>query len=147
MGNSRVVEWEDGSRTLYVGGEAFPLSAMPDNVLLFEENTQEVSVCHGFIKTRMVATPRSLESVTHEAVKRAQFNKYEPNSRSLLINTDDQAFLEQQQQMEKDLKKDKEKRDKRMLKAGAAEDSRMNAAFLEDDDDGDGPSVKKPKTN
>merc|ERR1712072_745337 len=139
-------EWEDGSRTLFIGSESFPLSSIPDNVLLFEENTQEASVCHGFIQTRLVATPRSLDSTTHERVKQAQFNKYEPTSRSLLINTGDQAFLQQQQAMERELQKEKEKRERKMLKVGA-EESRMNAAFLESDDDdgGIGPSVKKPK--
>lgn len=144
--NTRIVEWEDGSRTMFVGEEAFPLSMLPDNVMLFEENSQEVSVCHGFIKNRLVATPRSLDSGTHEAIKKAQFTKFEPNSRSLLINTDDQAFLKQQQEMEKAMQVEKEKRDKRMLKAGAGQDTKMNTAFLEDDSDaGDGPSVKKPK--
>jgi len=143
--NSRVVEWDDGSRTLFVGSESFQLNDLPDNVLLFEENTQEVSVCHGFIESRFVATPRSLESKTHEHVKRAQFNKYEPTSRSLLINTEDQAFLQQQQALELEQRLEKEKREKKMLKAG--EDMRMNAAFLESDSDNDpiGPSVKRQK--
>lgn len=142
--NSRVVEWEDGSRTLYVGSEAYPLDTMPENVVLFEENSQEVNVCHGFIHTRLVAVPRSVDDLAHKNTKIAQFNKFEPNSRSLLINTDDQAYLRQQQALERDHQKDKEKREARMLKAGV--DTKMNAAFLESDDDGgDGPSVKKPR--
>jgi RNA polymerase-associated protein LEO1 len=145
--NARIVEWDDGSRTLFVGKEAFPLSSIPDHVALFEENTQEVSVCHGFIKHRLVATPRSLGSETHEHIKRAQFHKFEPNSRSLLMNTDDQAYLKDQQELERDLAREKEKRDRKLLKIGAGESS-MNAAFLESDSDADGgvgPSVKKPK--
>jgi len=143
--NSRIVEWEDGSRTLFVGAESFQLNNIPDNVLLFEENTQEVSVCHGFIETRFVATPRSLESATHEHVKRAQFTKFEPNSRSLLINSQDQAYLLQQQEAERERQKALEKREKKMLKAGASEPA-ISAAFLEDSDNEPiGPSVKKPK--
>jgi RNA polymerase-associated protein LEO1 len=142
--NSRIVEWEDGSRTLFVGGEAFNVNDIPDRIVLFEENTQEASVCHGFINTRLVATPRSLDSVTHEQVKRAQFGKFEPTSRSLLINTDDQVFLKQQQELQRERDKEKEKRERKMLKVGV-EESKLNAAFLESDDEPIGPSVKRPK--
>lgn len=143
--NSRIVEWEDGSRTLYVGSEAFMLNSMPDHVMLFEENTAEASVCHGFIQNRLVATPRSLDSSTHENTRRAQFNKFMPNSRSLLINTDDQAYLQQQQALEREHEKEKEKRARKMLKAGTT-DTRMNAAFLESDDDAPlESSPKRPK--
>jgi len=144
--NARVVEWENGDKTLYIGSEAFRLDSMPDNVFLFEENTPEVNVCHGMIHERLVATPKSLESQTHENTRRAQYNKFEPTSRSLLINTDDQVYLQQQKALEREHQVQQEKRDRKMLKAGA--DSRMNAAFLESDDDdlaGVGPSVKKPK--
>merc|ERR1712232_548770 len=91
--NSRIVEWEDGSRTLFVGSEAYPLRSMDDNVFLFEENSPEVSVCHGFIQTRFVATPLSLKTETHDNVRRSQFNKFEPSSRSLLSNVEDQAIV------------------------------------------------------
>merc|ERR1719188_1474554 len=39
--NSRIVEWEDGSKTLYIGKESFDVSEIEDRVLLFEENSQD----------------------------------------------------------------------------------------------------------
>ena len=74
--NSRIVEWEDGSRFLHVGREVYQLRSMTDTVFLFEENSEELNVCHGFVNGRLNAIPRSLDSKTHESVKMAQFTKF-----------------------------------------------------------------------
>merc|ERR1719326_1833091 len=55
--NSRIVEWEDGSRTLYVGDEPFSLSTIGQKTILYEENSQDIHVCHGIIRQRIMATP------------------------------------------------------------------------------------------
>lgn len=41
--NSRIVEWEDGTKTLFVGAEAFDITEIDDRIVLFEENSQELS--------------------------------------------------------------------------------------------------------
>jgi len=132
--NSRIVEWEDGSRTLFVGSEVFNMSEIEDNVILFEENSQDVHVCHGISKKRLVATPRNLKSATHEALKRSQFRKYEPLRRSLLLSQEDQAESRQLYELEMEQKKRQEQKKKRVAESGHAE---ITAAFLEEDQPGD----------
>lgn len=139
--NSRVVEWEDGSRTLHVGDETFNLSELSERVLLFEENSQEIHVCHGFINKKMVATPRSLTSATHDMLKSAQYTKYEPTRRSILISPED--MVESKQMIELEMEQKRRQAQKRPLEIQGADDQGMTAAFLEDDggDGGNGPSI------
>jgi len=133
--NSRIVEWEDGSRTLLVGKEVFNCSEITDKVILFEENSQDIHVCHGISKSRLIATPRSLQSATHEALKRSQFRKYEPLRRSLLLSPEDQVETKQLQELEQEQKRRQELKQRRTADVGRAE---ITAAFLEEDA---GPSV------
>mmetsp|Transcript_83361 Transcript_83361/g.236251 ORF Transcript_83361/g.236251 Transcript_83361/m.236251 type:complete len:411 (+) Transcript_83361:90-1322(+) len=135
--NSRIVEWEDGTRTLFVGNETFNVSEIDDKVVLFEENSQDIHVCHGVSRKRLVATPRNLKSASHEALKRSQFRKYEPLRRSLLLSQEDQAESKQLYELEMEQKKRQEQKQKRVAEAGRAE---ITAAFLEDEPDA-GPSV------
>ena len=147
--NSRIVEWEDGSRSLHVGGEVYQLRSMADTAFLFEENSEELNVCHGFVNGRLNAIPRSLDSKTHDSVKMAQFTKFEPSTKTLLFSKEDQARRAQQRQIADEQLKRQELRDKRLAKQGESpKQTKMSAAFLEDDksDDGAlGPSVKRPK--
>uniref|UniRef100_A0A7S4SZM1 Leo1-like protein n=1 Tax=Alexandrium monilatum TaxID=311494 RepID=A0A7S4SZM1_9DINO len=138
--NSRIVEWEDGTRTLYVGSEAFNMSEITDKVILFEENSQDIHVCHGVMTKRLVATPTSLFSATHESLKRSQFRKIEPVRRSLLLSQEEQAEAKQLYDLEMEQKKRQEARPKRAAEPGAGE---ITAAFLEEDqpEAGAGPSV------
>jgi len=146
--NSRLVEWEDGSKTLYVGSEAFDITEIDDRVVLFEENSQDVHVCHGTVNTRLVATPRNLESVTHDMLKRSQYHKFEANRRSLLMSQEEQDAHQQLLEIQADQKQKQrrdEMREKRSLQQGP---EALTAAFLEDDQataGGIGPSVKEIK--
>lgn len=154
--NSRIVEWEDGSRTLFVGAESFNLSEIEDRTLLYEENSQDVYVCHGIISKRLVATPRSLDSSTHEMLKRSQYRKYEPVRRSVLMSAEEQAESRQLLELEREEKKRLELKQK-----SRHEEPGLSTAFLEDDDAGVGVSladikrqhqplhrpVKRPKTD
>jgi len=146
--NSRLVEWEDGTKTLYVGSESFDISEIDDRVLLFEENSQDVHVCHGTVNTRLVATPRDLNSVTHDMLKRSQYSTFEANRRSLLMSQEEQDAHQQLLEIQAD-QKQKQRRDemrqKRSLEQGQ---EALTAAFLEDDQTngaGIGPSVKEVK--
>jgi len=142
--NTRIVEWEDGTMHFVVGGELYNTSKMSDNVLLFEENSADVSVCHGHIGTRLVITPTSLHTKTHDSLKRTQFARCMPNSRSLLISTDDQIATQDMQALEMEDKKRRER--KRALDTtGGIGGPGINAAFLEDDDDAVGPSIQDLK--
>uniref|UniRef100_A0A7S1EZN1 RNA polymerase-associated protein LEO1 n=1 Tax=Noctiluca scintillans TaxID=2966 RepID=A0A7S1EZN1_NOCSC len=153
--NSRLVEWEDGSRTLHVGSEAFNIHSIPDEVLLFEENSQDIHVCHGFVRSRFIPTPTSVKSSTHDVLKSAQYNKFEPILRSLLISP--QEMEESKQVYELEMEQRKRQHAKRMRAAESmADGAEITAAFLEDDQPlaggGVGPSVaaikqayKKPK--
>jgi len=139
--NSRLVEWEDGSRTLFVGGEAFNISEIGDRTFLYEENSKDVYVCHGSLKKKLVATPRSLNSSTHEMLKRSQYRKYEPVRRSLLMAIDEGVSAERQlQDIANEDKKRKEKKKATDMSSGGM--ATMSGAFLEDEEDGgEGPSV------
>lgn len=138
--NSRVVEWEDGSRTLYVGKEAFNMSEIDDKVILFEENSADIHVCHGILRKRLVATPTSLRSETHDSLKRSQYRKNAPLRRSLLLSQEEQMEAKQLYELEMEQKKRQEARPKRAAEAGAGE---ITAAFLEEDQPqaSAGPSV------
>jgi len=141
--NSRFVEWEDGTKTLYVGREAFNLMELDDNVYLFEENSQDVHVCHGHVPKRLICTPQSLNSVTHANVKKSQYRTFQPNRRSLLMSQEEQDANTALQQLSEDHKKMQlrdEQRVKRNLEQGQGG---MTAAFLEDDQPGAGvgPSI------
>eukprot|EP00928_Gymnodinium_smaydae_P098916 TRINITY_DN930_c0_g1_i2.p1 TRINITY_DN930_c0_g1~~TRINITY_DN930_c0_g1_i2.p1 ORF type:complete len:382 (-),score=107.01 TRINITY_DN930_c0_g1_i2:132-1277(-) len=138
--NSRIVEWEDGSLTLFVGNEAFKMSRIKDKVLLFEENSPDVHVCHGVMQHRLIATPSNLETQTHKLLKKSQFQKIEPVRRTLLQSAQEQEAAIEMQALEQQQRKRQEKQ----LKRAAEElESGMNKAFLEDgaDDGGDGGSV------
>lgn len=128
--NSRIVEWEDGTRTLFVGREVFNMSEIQDKIVLFEENSQDISVCHGIVGKRLVATPRSLASATHESLKKSQFRKYEPLRRSLLLSQEEQAETKQLYELEMEQKRRQEQKQKRATDPGRAE---ITAAFLEED--------------
>ena len=140
--NSRLVEWEDCSRTLFVGNEPFNISELSERVLLFEENSQEIHVCHGFINKRLVATPRNSTSATHEMLKSAQYTKYEPTRRSLLISPED--MIESKQMIELEMEQKRRQAQKRLVESPSLEDQGITAAFLEDDG-GEGPSILAAK--
>lgn len=161
--NSRLVEWEDGTKTLYVGKEVFNINEIEDSVLLFEENSRDVHVCHGSMRKRLVATPRSLNSQSHEMLKRSQYMKFEPLRRSLL-NMAEEADMEADTAVRQMLEAQRKRADKRAERDSALpsrslrEESGLTASFLEDDilgdeDAGIGASIqdvkqhfKRPKT-
>merc|ERR1740121_1491499 len=80
---------------LFVGKEVFNLSQIAEGIHLFEENSQDIHVCHGSVKTRLIATPQSLSSATHESLKRSQYKKFEPARRSLLQSREEQDARKQ----------------------------------------------------
>jgi len=131
--NARIVEWEDGSRTMYVGSEVFFISEIDERFFLYEENTPDVSVLHGFVNKRIIATPKNLTSETHSALKRSQFEKYEPTRRSIL--TSEQQREEFKQTVLQAREKQKELRNKadRKQPSAPSDAPKMTAAFLEDD--------------
>lgn len=143
--NSRIVEWEDGSRTMYVGAESFDITDYDDKHLgVFEENSKDMYVCHGLVRKRYVATPRSMVSKTHEMLKSAQYRKYEPVRRSLLMTGDDRE--EAQKALEEGLRNEAEKQKERQKKAAADSGMQgMSVGFLEDDDAAIGPSLQDLK--
>lgn len=140
--NTRIVEWEDGSRTMHVGSETYMMSEIDDSVFLFEENSQDIHVCHGFVNKRLVATPRNLSSATHDALKRAQYRKFEANRRSLLMSQEEQMESKQLHELEQEQRRRQEAKRKKNLNQGG---QAMDAAFLEDQPIGVGASVADVK--
>ncbi|CAJ1460574.1 unnamed protein product [Effrenium voratum] len=131
--NTRMVEWEDGSWTLFVGSEPFHVEQITDKNPIFEENSKDVYVCHGSIARKFIATPRSMDSTSHEMLKKSQYRKYEPVRRSLLMTEADSLEARQVLDMERETRKTREKR--------PADGPAMTAGFLEDDAFADGPSA------
>eukprot|EP00929_Paragymnodinium_shiwhaense_P001879 TRINITY_DN102082_c0_g1_i1.p1 TRINITY_DN102082_c0_g1~~TRINITY_DN102082_c0_g1_i1.p1 ORF type:complete len:388 (-),score=98.20 TRINITY_DN102082_c0_g1_i1:98-1195(-) len=146
--NGRIVEWEDGSRTLFIGEETFTLNEMKDTVLLYEENSADVHICHGVMHQRLSVQPKSLNSETHERLKRSQYRKYEPVRRTLLMSAEEQAESQQMLQLELEQKKRQEKQTAKQKRTADALPG-MNQEFLEADDGetpgGVGPSIKDVK--
>ena len=118
--NARIVEWEDGTRTLYVGQESFNVSEIEEQVVLFEQNSRNIHVCHGNVRKQLVVTPRNLQSASHESLKKSQFRKYQPQRRSLLLSVDEST-------QSKELYEQKQRR---IVEPGPGE---ITAAFLEED--------------
>jgi len=79
-----------------------------------------------------VATPRDLQSATHEMLKRSQYNKFEANRRSLLMSQEEQDAHQQLLEIQADQKQKqrREEQQKQALEEGAGG---MTRAFLEDD--------------
>lgn len=132
--NTRLVEWEDGSWSLFVGGEAFQIQQMSDRTPIFEEN-KDVFVCHGSITQKFQAMPKSMDSASHEMLKKSQYRKYEPVRRSLLMTEADTMDAKQALEIQANERKARAK------KRPAVEGGPMTAGFLEDDASVHGPSV------
>merc|ERR1712226_293970 len=131
--NARFVEWENGTMTLHVGSESFPLRKIPQRVVLFEENSQDVMLCHGVIKEKFIATPVTVDSSSHELLKKAQYRKYEPVRRSLVITPGEQSVYTKMQLAQEEQAKKQMIRDKKKAADDAKRPAPMTAAFLEDD--------------
>lgn len=144
--NGRIVEWEDGSKTLHIGNEAFTISEIKDKVLLYEENSQDVHICHGVMNTRLNVKPKSLETETHDRLKRSQYRKYEPTRRTLLMSAEEQQQANEMLRIEQEQKKRQDKHQAEN-KRKAAELPGMSKDFLEAEDTpgGVGPSIKDIK--
>lgn len=78
--NTNIVEWEDGSMTLYVGKEAFVARSREDPMYLFDDR-KDLKVFQGVVNEQMYLTPLDLESKTHERLKDAQINKIKSASK------------------------------------------------------------------
>eukprot|EP00434_Breviolum_minutum_P006910 symbB.v1.2.006099.t1/scaffold359.1/size220467/9 len=132
--NTRLVEWEDGSWSFFVGSEAFQIQRIEDRTPIFEENSRDVYICEGSITQKFIATPKSMESASHEMLKKSQYRKYEPVRRSILMT--EAATEDAAQALEIQANDQKTRSKKRSL-----EDKAMTAGFLEDDASVHGPSV------
>lgn len=132
--NARIVEWEDGSRTLFVGSETFEMTDVDDHVLIFEENSQSVQVCHGTLRKRITVTPKDLKSQSHEMLKRSQYSKFEANRRSLLMTQEEAGANQQVLQLQSD-ERERQRREERLAKRALEQGTGvMTRGFLEDDD-------------
>mmetsp|Transcript_51096 Transcript_51096/g.100931 ORF Transcript_51096/g.100931 Transcript_51096/m.100931 type:complete len:409 (+) Transcript_51096:134-1360(+) len=145
--NSRIVEWEDGSKTLFVGSECFEISEIDDRIVIFEENSQDVHVCHTTAGKRFYVTPRDLESTTHEMLKRTQYHKFEANRRSILMSQEEQDAHQALLQIQADHREKQRKDEQRKRALEPSEGAVMNRAFLEDldEDAGVGPNLQEIK--
>lgn len=129
--NARLVEWEDGSRSFFIGAECFNVSEIEDSAVVFEENSKDVQVCHGRLMGRLIVTPRNLDGASHTELKKTQFRKANPVRRSLLLGVDDSETTEQQfYELEMEQKKRHEKQALKRIAEGGQE---LTAAFLEED--------------
>lgn len=137
--NCRLVQWEDETWTLFVGDEPFHITEVAERNPIFEVNSQDVYVCHGAISNKFIATPRSMESASHDMLKKSQYRKHEPVRRSLLMTETETAEARQVLDMERENRKLRESRQKRAL--GDTALPAMTAGFLEDDQSVHGPSI------
>eukprot|EP00439_Symbiodinium_sp_Y106_P036680 s109_g4.t1 len=137
--NCRLVQWEDETWTLFVGDEPFHITEVAERNPIFEVNSQDVYVCHGAISNKLIATPRSMESASHDMLKKSQYRKHEPVRRSLLMTETETAEARQVLDMERENRKLRESRQKRAL--GDTALPAMTAGFLEDDQSVHGPSI------
>jgi len=138
--NARLVEWEDGSKTIHIGEEAFIVSEQSIQNNLFEENSHDLHVFHGPVTKRLICTPKNLDTTSHEMLKRSQYSKYAPTSRTLLITPEEQVESKQMYELEMEQRKRQAMKERRRLEPGA--EAEITAAFLEDDPPrGIGPSA------
>merc|ERR1712093_74653 len=98
--------------------------------------------CHGVIKERFIATPVTVDSNSHELLKKAQYRKYEPVRRSLVITPEEQSVYTKMAKMQDEQAKKQASRDKKKAVEDSKRPAPMTAAFLEDDAGAaEGPSV------
>ena len=125
--NTRMVEWEDGTKSLFIGNQCFNVSEIDDTSIIFEENSHDVHICHGRVPGRLVITPNSLESASHTELKKTQFRKANPLRRSLLLETEESGGIEQQFY---ELEMEQKKRQAKQALKRHAEDSDQDGPVL-----------------
>jgi len=77
--NARLVEWEDGTSSIFVGKEPFRVSSRPESIQLFEDRSKNVKVFQSMINEQLTVMPLGLGSETHKRLKNSQINKVKPN--------------------------------------------------------------------
>ena len=135
--NTRIIEWEDGSRTLHIGTEAFALDVIqPPGVELLQYSHATATVLESAaqIQDRWTIRPASLKSEAHQNLTVQVRQKTIQKARIAEIATteDPEKAKQDRIQLQSDLNKAQQK--KKASSSGGYRQPRMSRGYLEEDD-------------
>jgi RNA polymerase-associated protein LEO1 len=155
--NAKVVQWEDGSLTLFVGKEALNLSRqkIPNSFLFVNEVSSDkphldedpeapgqetVLECHGRLKEKLTIRPTTTSSKSHKSLTmsmRAKHNKGVQKIKHYISEMDGEREQEQRAKINEDrLRLQNRKKSRQTYEDDRGRAARMDASFLEEGYDG-----------
>ena len=145
--NARIVEWSDGTMSLYLGSEIFDIDEKPigeTSHLYVRMGLRQGLQCQAIFDSKLSIRPNSTESATHRKLTLSLADRSQKTQKVRMLNNpgqDPEARLDQLSKKEDDLMKatmrreTKQRRIQERSQAGGP-----SAAYLEDydeeDDDG-----------
>ncbi|TMW64658.1 hypothetical protein Poli38472_011538 [Pythium oligandrum] len=155
--NTKLVQWEDGTLTMFVGKEALSLSRqkIPNSFLFVNEISSDKPVadedpdapgqetvleCHGRLKEKFTIRPMTTSSKSHKSLTmsmRAKHNKGVQKIKHYISELDGEREQEQRAKINDDrLRLQNRKKARQTYEYDRERSSRMDANFLEEGYDG-----------
>ncbi|DAZ94870.1 TPA: hypothetical protein N0F65_008172 [Lagenidium giganteum] len=155
--NTKVVQWEDGTLTMFVGKEALTLSRqkIANSFLFVNEMSSDkpefdddedapgqetVLECHGRLQEKLTIRPMTIASKSHKSLTmsmRAKHNKGVQKIKSYISELDGYREQEQRVKIQDDrLRLQNRKKARQGYEYDRERSSRMDASFLEEGYDG-----------
>ncbi|KDO19756.1 hypothetical protein SPRG_15090 [Saprolegnia parasitica CBS 223.65] len=142
--NTRIVKWEDGTYTMFVGDEALTLTQQKvANSFIFanEQSTDEtVLECHGRVSKKLTIRPIATTSSSHQSLKmsmRARHNKAVVRIQEYISEIDGTLDKEQRANARQEkMRLQNRKKHRDGYEYDRDRSSRMDAGFLEEGYDG-----------
>ncbi|CAK4070163.1 unnamed protein product [Aphanomyces euteiches] len=142
--NSRIVKWDDGSYTMFVGGEALTLTQQRvanSFVFVNEQSTDEtVLECHGRVQSKLTIRPISTQSSSHQSLKmsmRARHNKAVVKIQEYISEVDGTLDKEQKAAIKQEqMRLENRKKQRQGYEYDRDRSSRLDSNFLEEGYDG-----------
>ncbi|EQC32313.1 hypothetical protein SDRG_10060 [Saprolegnia diclina VS20] len=142
--NTRIVKWEDGTFTMFVGDEALTLTQQKvANSFVFanEQSTDEtVLECHGCVSKKLTIRPIATTSSSHQSLKmsmRARHNKAVVRIQEYISEVDGTLDKEQRANARQEkMRLQNRKKHRDGYEYDRDRSSRMDAGFLEEGYDG-----------
>lgn len=145
--NARIVEWSDGTMSLYLGSEIFDVDVKPiseSSHLFVRMGVRQGLQCQALFNTKLSIRPNSTESFTHRKLTLSLADRSQKTQKIRLLNNpghDPEARLDELSKKEDDkLKASMRRETKQRRIQERSQSGGPSAAYLEDydeeDDDG-----------
>ncbi|KAF0690828.1 Aste57867_17816 [Aphanomyces stellatus] len=142
--NARIVKWDDGSYTMFVGDEVLTLTQQKvanSFVFVNEQSTDEtVLECHGRVTQKLTIRPVSTASSSHQSLKmsmRARHNKAVVKIQEYISEVDGTLDKESRAAVKQEqMRLENRKKQRQGYEYDRDRSSRMDSNFLEEGYDG-----------